>query len=139
MTTGLFVLGMHRSGTSALTASLGMMGANLGNHLLPGREDNKKGFFEDVRCVSLNIQILRAFNTTGYGGVALPADWHTAPAVVKGMQRARNILADLGREPVYALKDPRLSLLGTMWFTAAQELGHDVKCIVAVRHPLQVA
>lgn len=139
MTKGLFVLGMHRSGTSALSAALGMLGANLGDRLIPGREDNKKGFFEDARCVMLNVRVLRAFGTGGYGGVALPANWRSSPVVADARREARAILADLGRKPVYALKDPRLCLLADMWFDAARDLGHEVKAIVTVRHPLQVA
>ena len=46
------VLGMHRSGTSALTKALELFGIDLGTDLLPPQDDNPKGFFEDRGLVS---------------------------------------------------------------------------------------
>ena len=138
-TTAIFVLGMHRSGTSATAATLGLLGANLGGHLIPGREDNKKGFFEDGRCVNTNIKLLRCFGTDGHGGVALPGNWRDLSETQSFFPKMQAILADLGTQPIYAIKDPRLSLVAEMWFDAAMSLGHEVKVVIAGRHPLQVA
>ncbi|MBV5267025.1 MAG: hypothetical protein JZU67_00575, partial [Burkholderiaceae bacterium] len=45
----IFVLGMHRSGTSAITRGLQVLGVSLGENLLPPvLLDNPKGYFEDV-------------------------------------------------------------------------------------------
>ena len=37
------VLGMHRSGTSALTRALVAIGAGVGDNLLPAGHDNQRG------------------------------------------------------------------------------------------------
>jgi hypothetical protein len=41
----LIILSMHRSGTSALTGVLNLMGVSLGKELLQPQPDNPKGFF----------------------------------------------------------------------------------------------
>jgi len=62
------VLGMHRSGTSAITRGLQVMGVNLGNQLMPPvAGNNEKGFFEDTAVSSINSELLGAMGQ----------DWHT--------------------------------------------------------------
>ena len=51
---GLLVVGMHRSGTSAVTGVLHNFGYNVGQSLLPGNEFNEKGYFEDTSIVTEN-------------------------------------------------------------------------------------
>src|SRR4030065_2921311 len=62
------VLGMHRSGTSAITRALQVLGIDLGERLmLPAAGNNEKGFFEDIDVNAINIEMLGA----------LGQDWHT--------------------------------------------------------------
>jgi hypothetical protein len=53
------VLGMHRSGTSAITKGLELFGMDLGQNLLAANEYNPKGYFEDNQLVNINDNILR--------------------------------------------------------------------------------
>jgi hypothetical protein len=50
--TVLVVLGMHRSGTSALTGMLHHLGVALGEHLMPASADNPRGYWEHSDVVS---------------------------------------------------------------------------------------
>ena len=62
----IVILGMHRSGTSAITRGLQVMGVSLGNNLMPPMEDvNAKGFWEDIDLVALNVEILNVRNYSG--------------------------------------------------------------------------
>ncbi len=45
----IVVLGMHRSGTSAMTGLLSKLGASPGSDLLPANPSNPKGFFENKK------------------------------------------------------------------------------------------
>ena len=54
-----FVLGLHRSGSSATAGVLHHLGANMGDDLLPPSLCNIRGFFENVHFVNLNDEILR--------------------------------------------------------------------------------
>ena len=51
----ILVLGMHRSGTSAIARLLKIFGVSFGDNLMPGSaEDNEKGFWEDRDVFRLN-------------------------------------------------------------------------------------
>ena len=54
----IVVLGMHRSGTSALSRLLTFHGFSQPNDLMPPKKDNPKGFWESVGCQILNDTIL---------------------------------------------------------------------------------
>jgi len=112
------VLGMHRSGTSAIAGLLEQLGASLGNCLIPAAGDNTLGFFEDADCVALNEDIL---NELGRG-------WQSCSAIVwdeatlqllqaRFAERAIGIVRRLTRHdaPVAAVKDPRMSRLLPFW------------------------
>src|SRR4051812_9007473 len=54
------VLGMHRSGTSAVTRLLALAGAHLPDNVMPGDEHNARGYFEPWKIAIFNDQRLRA-------------------------------------------------------------------------------
>ena len=54
----IFVMGMHRSGTSMVTGILSRCGMKIGKNLLMGAKDNPKGDFEDRRFININNDIL---------------------------------------------------------------------------------
>ena len=59
--TGLLVLGMHRSGTSALTRVLSLCGADPGARLLAAGHGNEAGHWEDAYAVEQHDRLLAAF------------------------------------------------------------------------------
>ena len=55
---------MHRSGTSAITRGLQVMGVELGDNLMPAlKGDNDKGYWEDIDLNALNIEMLSAIGS----------------------------------------------------------------------------
>lgn len=61
----LVVLGVPRSGTSAITRALKVFGASFGQDLIEAKQNiNDKGFWEDKAVLNLNEDILRALNTS---------------------------------------------------------------------------
>lgn len=137
----IVVLGMHRSGTSAITRGLQVMGVELGNRLNPPDPgNNDKGFFEDLDILDLNIQMLHAINT----------DWHfLAPLEALDVeklcnmgffQRASELLqAKTAFSPIFGIKDPRLAKLIPFWNRVFVNCGFDTGYILAIRNPLSVA
>src|SRR6266481_6275397 len=82
----VLVLGMHRSGTSALTRGLQMLGVYLGNDFLSPRPDNPTGYREDKNICELNERLLAVFRLK-WEDVALIDDarWHeTAVEALRG-------------------------------------------------------
>jgi len=134
------VLGMHRSGTSAITRGLTVLGVELGDELMPPAPDNETGFFEDREINALNVELLRS----------LGHDWHSlAPitsvewksAAIKPLQeRAMQVMRIKMRDrKSFGLKDPRLARLLPFWKSVFQKLDLVPRYVIAVRNPLSVA
>jgi hypothetical protein len=132
---------MHRSGTSALTRMLSLSGADLPRNLIAGDASNPRGYFESWRTVALNTARLNAVGSAWDDPFAFPnRPW---PAVKEGVWRdqVRAMLEadyDLGHASPL-IKDPRLSILLPAWVPALRDLSLEVRCVIAVRHPLAVA
>jgi len=137
--TFLVVLGMHRSGTSALTGVLSRCGFSAGKQLLPANEFNAHGYYEDVR---LNICLDGLLNGLGRSWCderTLPAAWLDSVEAA----RATNELAEVMRaefdfsQPV-VLKDPRLCRLLPVLQSVWQVGGLSPKYVFSLRSPLAV-
>ena len=135
--TVIVVLGMHRSGTSVLTRALSELGVYLGGNLMEGLPDNPKGFYEDVDVVSLNDEILRSvsseWNSTIFHQVS-------DDLMREFKQRAINIIVSkFNGHALFAVKDPRITMLQYFWRSVFDELGICMRYILANRHPFSVA
>ena len=69
------MLGMHRSGTSALAGALHLTGFDLGQNIMPPADENPKGFFENQHIVDLNDRILEELFTFWNETFFLPEEW----------------------------------------------------------------
>ena len=137
---GVLVLGMHRSGTSALARVLGLCGADLGARVLGASAGNQTGHWEDAVAVEIHERLLAALGLRWDDPVSLPADWLASEAG----QRARAAVADYlrddrARHPLWAAKDPRLSLFADAWEQAAADQGRSLSAVLLLRHPAEVA
>lgn len=47
-------------------------------------------------------------------------------------------LSTLPAAPVVVIKDPRITVLSSIWFEAAREAGFDIRTAITVRHPQEV-
>lgn len=126
---GIFILGMHRSGTSCLAGSLRICGLDLGEVSLSNLY-NPRGNHELARVNTLHDEILAA-----NGG-----RWDNPPQ--EGIRLADNdrraildIVSELGRGGPAGLKDPRMLLMVRPWMEAAP----DFALVGTYRHPEAVA
>ena len=136
----VLILGMHRSGTSALTRCLNLLGVDLGSHLLSPKEANAKGFWEHADAVRINDDLLQYFGMHWHDLAPLPENWLDS----EGAAKARNeIRALIGRDfqgvPLWGLKDPRICRLAPLWVQTLREMEIDVSAVFVVRSPLEVA
>lgn len=136
----IVVLGMHRSGTSAITRGLQALGVELGDRLMPGEESNPKGFSEDQDICQLNCELLHA----------LGSDWHHLSPISLGAMdaqqekqfffRAFGLLLQKSRQRgIFGFKDPRTIKLFPFWKKIALRCHLDISCVLAIRHPLSVS
>jgi hypothetical protein len=136
----IVVLGMHRSGTSALTKGLEALGVHLGSDLMPPSPGNPKGYWEDLGFYDLNEALLKAIALTWDGlGVVEP---ETLQRLSKDalFDRAVALVRDrLGERALVGVKDPRFCLLLPFWEKVFATAGVSVSYIAAIRNPLSVA
>lgn len=139
--TCIVILGMHRSGTSALTGVLSLLGIHAGDTLLPAVEEvNPKGFWEHAEIVSIHEQLLNALNSSWEDENALPDQWWLSPSVDDFRSRIVSALRrDFGNLPVWLIKDPRMCRLLPLWQQVLHELGCQPLYVLAVRNPAEVA
>ncbi|HFD11098.1 MAG TPA: glycosyltransferase, partial [Crenotrichaceae bacterium] len=136
----IFVLGMHRSGTSLITKALQSVGADLGNQLIPAAADNPKGFFEDEDCVQLNESILKKLHLRWDIPTLIFEQDLSDQALKPYIKDAAYLLkTKLQNADVFAVKDPRLCLLAPIWVAAAKSANIQTSFVVTIRHPLEVA
>ena len=125
----VFVLGMHRSGTSCLTGALEQCGLFLGEVRRTGRH-NPKGYFESLELSRLHDQIL-GLNR---------ASWHNPPEVVVVHPYHKVALSrfagELTSRRPCGLKDPRILLMLDDWLRLVEP---PCSVVGTFRHPAAVA
>jgi hypothetical protein len=138
--TAYLVLGMHRSGTSAVTQLLALAGAHLPRNVMPGDEHNAKGYFEPWKIAMLNDRRLRAGGGAWDDPFAFPHRALPAAEERVWIDRAVALFTqEYGTAAYPLLKDPRTSVLLPFWRAVLGELEVAARCVIAVRHPLAVA
>ncbi|MEI7037519.1 sulfotransferase [Fulvimonas yonginensis] len=138
--TALLVLGMHRSGTSAVTRVLNLLGAHLGADLLMAQADNKRGFWEHAEAVAIHERLLTALGRTWHDTRELPHGWLDSAAAKTATSEIVSLIErDMKEKRLWAVKDPRMCRLAPIWIDALHKLGIDTKAVLVVREPYEVA
>ena len=137
----IVVLGMHRSGTSAATRMLNLLGAELGDRLIsPQAGVNDKGFWEHEELLCIDEAILSRLGSCWYDLRPLPESWWRLSELEPLRAEARAFVERefSGRE-LAALKDPRLCRLLPFWEPVLRDLGWRVKVLMVLRSPSEVS
>ncbi|HML73801.1 MAG TPA: hypothetical protein PKB02_04825, partial [Anaerohalosphaeraceae bacterium] len=137
----VLVLGMHRSGTSALMAGIhAVLDIPLAIETNHAGRDNPKGFFENSDVVRLNNRILAGCGASWETiGACLTLDRESSEYQTYRKEAMELLNARFGGCPVWGMKDPRFSVLLPFWEDVLGELGVRVYRVIALRHPLEAA
>jgi GT2 family glycosyltransferase len=139
MRTAYFILAMHRSGTSAFGGVLSTLGIAAGSDLIPGTKDNPKGYFENRNVLILNENI-QAENHSNWSDYRFDFNNISSANVKKYIAQAKEIIInDYKYSESFFIKDPRICLLFPIWKAACKELGIQIKAVLPIRNPLEVA
>jgi hypothetical protein len=136
----LFVLGMPRSGTSALTRVLSLCGATLPAGMLGADSGNPRGYWEPRKALRLNNSILLRHGSGTYD----PSLRLQEEGALDAGQKAAYIaeisayLATLPAAPLVIIKDLQITALSDVWFEATRLAGFDIAIVIAVRRPQEV-
>jgi hypothetical protein len=136
----VLLLGMHRSGTSAIARGLGALGVYLGSDFLDAQPENPTGYWEDKGIVALNERLL------GMLGLS----WDDASPVDRrsfDRRRVRALRRDTIRylnrtftsAPLWGFKDPRTIRVLPFWQRTLRDCEVEDSYVVAIRNPRSVA
>ncbi|MER9137253.1 hypothetical protein NKI20_13315 [Mesorhizobium sp. M0830] len=137
--TCIMVLGMHRSGTSALTGAIGLLGAELPKNMLGANPTNPAGHWEPARLIELHDQMLTEAGSSW-------DDWRSFDQADLGAPRLRFYKAEIARlideeygsAPVFVLKEPRISRFVPLYAEVLKRMRVDVRYVLTERNPLAV-
>lgn len=139
----VIILGMHRSGTSAIAGALAHSGIVFGNSFIDLQGDvNEKGFWEHAELVAINEALLKELNAAWFDPFSLSArleqGWRPSSPLFKRMCAFLRH-SEFADATLCGLKDPRLSVLLPCWQLAINALGDDACYLLMNRDIDQVA
>ncbi|WP_136617634.1 MULTISPECIES: sulfotransferase family protein [Mesorhizobium] len=137
--TCIIVLGMHRSGTSALARAISLLGAGLPKNMLGANPTNETGHWEPLRLMELHDRMLAEAGSRW-------DDWRPFEPADLGASRLRFYEAEIGRlideeygsAPLFVLKDPRISRFVPLYADILERMRIDVRYVLIERNPLAV-
>ena len=136
----LIVLGMHRSGTSAVTRVLSLLGARLPEGLLPVDQYNESGYWEPAAIPELHDEVLASVGSSWHDVSPFPESWFRSQAAKDFQSRVVEILErEYGDSALFVLKDPRICRLVPFWISVLKGFKAEPSFVITVRNPLEVA
>lgn len=135
----LLVLGMHRSGTSALTRVLSLLGADLPKNILGANPTNEAGHWESLDLINVHDELLLSAASRWDDWRAFNPDWDRSSIAEIYKERLLGVLQnDFGRSPLFVIKDPRICRFASVWLDVLERFGARTRAVIVVRNPLEV-
>ena len=137
----ILVLGMHRSGTSAITRVLSLLGADLPSELLePVPGVNESGFWESAKLVRIHDRLLEAAGSAWDDPREFPAEFfETAEGAAFSDEILGVLEEDFSNSPLFVIKDPRICRIVPFWIKTLRRFGARTLPLLLNRNPLEVA
>ncbi len=134
------VLGMHRSGTSALTRVMNLLGADIPKDTLPPSPTNQAGYWESRDLVAIHDSILSSAGSSWDDWRPFNRDWFTSPSAQPFQSQILKYLEqDFENSRLFAIKDPRICRLWPLWREVLRTFGAKPLVVIPFRNPLEVA
>jgi hypothetical protein len=136
----ILVLGMHRSGTSALTGVINALGAAGPKTPMVPTIDNPRGYFESIALANAHDALLASAGSRWHDWRQIDAQWLCSTAAVEYRQRIKDLLlSEYGDHPLIVIKDPRICRFVPFMSAILAELNISPVAILPIRNPLEVA
>lgn len=138
--TAILVLGMHRSGTSALARLIGHLGAALPADAIDAHADNARGYWESEAIVKADDQLLRVARSSWFDPRPLDLSRLDASALRSRKDRIwEAVTAAFGDARLMAIKDPRQCRFVPTIVETLAEHGIAARAVLMLRNPAAVA
>ena len=119
---------------------LNLCGADLGRDLLPPKQDNERGFWENSALLALHERFLAEAGLHWHDLALLPEEWRDGAAARHFVAALPEVLSrQFGDSPLFLVKDPRLSLLAPLWVEVLERRAVRPVFVITIRHPNEVA
>lgn len=137
----ILVLGMHRSGTSALAGVIGRLGVSLPSDLLPPIPGNNElGFFESRALYEAHEKLMNDNSLLWDDPVAFDINYFNESSIREFKDRALAVLfRDFSQAEMFVLKDPRICRLLPLWIDILTEFDARPLVVIPIRDPLEVS
>lgn len=136
----VLVVGMHRSGTSALSGLLGNLGCDVPATLMEKTERNPKGYFESKKICDFHEEIFSHAGTRWDDFRPFPQAWLESSKSAEYVARAQELIqSEFGSSSLFVLKDPRICRLMPFWLEVLENLYITPLAVHIHRNPLEVA
>lgn len=137
----VFIIGMHRSGTSALGGVLEPLGLTVGKSIMPPDPEgrNPKGFYENLALMGFHDRFLSSIDSVWHHPEPLGEErFQGSEACRFQNQLLRLLINEFGRHRPL-IKDPRMCRLMPLWLPLIKEHFPLARFILPIRHPVEVA
>ena len=136
----IFVIGMHRSGTSAATGALRLLGVDLAKTYEAQKGVNDRGFWEHADLVDTHDSVLRLLGSSWDDILPIESSQLEAIRSHKVVERLLTLVKrDFRDSKIWGFKDPRICRLLPIWFHLEGKGGFSVRCWLVTRNPAEVA
>lgn len=136
----ILVLGMHRSGTSALARLIGYLGAALPADAIEAHSDNARGYWESAAIVKADDQLLRVARSSWFDPRPLDLSRLEPSALRSRKDRIwEAVTAAFGDARLIAIKDPRQCRFVPTIVETLAEHGVASRAVLMLRNPQAVA
>lgn len=138
----LLILGMYRSGTSALVLALNKLGyfTAIPQDLASADEFNPDGYWENLRMMGFNNHLLSQFGLEAFGSKPMPLNWAGYPVSDILSAQALYLINDLYAGKSFAgWKDPRTCALLPFYLDLFERAGINAKFVLTLRNPVHTA
>jgi hypothetical protein len=139
----VIVCGLHRSGTSAVTRLINLLGADISRDIVAPGPDNCRGYWESSAVLAIHDRLLQAVAASpnhSFDPTPLPADWLATNAAREAKRRLANVIqSEFADGRLFVVKDPRMWRVLPLWRETLEDLGISPIIIIPFRNPLEVA
>ena len=136
----ILILGMHRSGTSAVAGVVNALGAAAPRTLMDPDEFNPRGYFESSALSAAFEEMLASIGSYWHDWRELNLRSLSSDATEQHRTKIKSLIrAEFGDEPLIFIKDPRICRFVPLITSILDELNFTTVAILPVRNPLDVA
>ena len=136
----LLVLGMHRSGTSAVTRVMSLLGAGLPSDLIgPRPNDNETGFWESTALNEAHEAMLESAGSSWDDVSPFNPAWFGSNIANEFLERVVRVVQDkFGDAPLIVVKDPRICRFVPFWRRVLNRLEIQPAFVLPIRNPMEI-